>query len=272
MKISNNERMIQEYIYSIINENKKNVGELYERLVDPSGMIYLSSLKKLFKYFHLSKYLIDGTFSAKIPTTPFEDEDGNVIEDDFTERISLATSIPNAMEAVGEFRKHVYAVDIINFSGDDINTISLKKRLPICSKELSTPGNKFWAIQGDTTFSFYDWLTSEKNIKTVAKSMGVKFHDNKCSYNGLKFDLDELEDVIGGDIRDDIIRPSELPSKLKQQWYGCVPDAEQSDEHWVEHNLKLYYLGTLKNVSALGVTLSSDGKKIVKRALEYFME
>ena len=85
-----------------------------------SGFVKTSFLAELFRFFHLSSFSLHRskdtfTFNPRVTSRPYEDSDSFVIEDNFTPRISLATSIEDATEAlVASQSEHyyVYASDI----------------------------------------------------------------------------------------------------------------------------------------------------------------
>lgn len=87
------------------------------------------------KWFHLSSKNLGDTFEfvPRIPRSPFEDNEGVVIEDTITDRTSWAPSVEKAMEAItsdGVF--HIYAVE--NLPGD----VDLKKEIPKCTKRVGS--------------------------------------------------------------------------------------------------------------------------------------
>jgi len=194
------------------------------------------TLKKIFKYFHLSSERLNGNkpfrFTPRTPAIPYSDAEGNVIEDDFTNRVSLAPSVEKALEAL-QLSSHqktilyVYAVDFVEISDDDIPTISLKAHIKKCPRTNASPygGN----------FNIRDWL--EEQPPSLARSFDYNF-----------------------------IAPSLLPPKWRNQFYGCVPDAKETQELWSVQPVKMYYLGQLSTGNK--VSLSKDGIKIISRYLE----
>ena len=97
-------------------------------------------LEELFGYFHLSANQLHGnsrtfTFNTRVPKYPFEDDDHRVIEDDFTPRISLATTIHDAVDALSTEKGDkyfVYACDVESRVDDDIDAIPLNLQFRQC--------------------------------------------------------------------------------------------------------------------------------------------
>jgi hypothetical protein len=233
------DNVYKQYIRLIIESEENSNAEvehLYNKIV-VGGNINAVNLKKLFKYFHLSSNFVNDVFKAAPPKEPFTDNSGKVIEDDFTKRISLAPSIYDAYQALTNFRQYVYAADIINFGGDDINPLVVKKQIKVCKKQLGQDYGK--------NFSFKEWLVGNKD----------KFVGN---------DIEGVDELL-----DNFDRPSDLPDKFRNQWFGCVPDAEETGEIWSLQDLNLYYLGKLSR-SISSVKLSRVGQMVVKNALKYF--
>ena len=117
-----------------------------------------------FAHFHLSsKFLGEPTFTfnPKIPRYPFEDIDGNVIEDDFTKRISLAADIEDARDAVieqGGTCFYVYGIQ------EDTNIESVIDNRPDCP---TIPPNEY-----NTKFRIKKWLRN--NHPDVLNSFNLK--------------------------------------------------------------------------------------------------
>jgi len=110
---------------------------------DSPYTISARDLDRLFEWYHISSSWIGddvGTvMEPRVPRHPYEDEDGRVIEDEFDPRISLAPTIDKALEALGSAATgHIYAVDIKDKSGDEIET-----RVPYGSHCPSSPNNEY---------------------------------------------------------------------------------------------------------------------------------
>jgi len=203
----------------------------------------IKDLEQVYKYFHVSTTLLitdehnkTFTFTPRIPLEPFHDDDYNIIEDDFTKRISLAPKIKKCIEAIPEDdemeRVYVYGVDLKSDSSDDIETINLKTMLSSCPV---IKGKKY-----GKNFNLHDWLRalpeeSYKEIQTWFYKKTVK--DLPDLKREQEFNIESI------DLEEFIQAPSDLPDKYKKLFYACVPDADKSNEFWSLKNLKMDYLG-----------------------------
>ena len=72
----------------------------------------IDELQQHFTHFHLSRKYLGDTFrfTPRVPPEPFIDKDGNTIEDDFTERISLAADIEDARDAISDYGATYYYI------------------------------------------------------------------------------------------------------------------------------------------------------------------
>jgi hypothetical protein len=199
-------------------------------------VIRKSYLEELFRFFHLSTKKLHSknevfTFNPRIPNHPFQDADGYVIEDDYTKRISLATTINDAIEAIGEpivTYYHVYACDVESRLDDDIDAVSLKLQLGRCDTNLSSRNNKY-----GKNFDMYQYLKR-----------------NKLSLNKYRPEKD--------------IGPKNLPPRHKQKFFGCVPDSENHNEYWSLKDTTMYYIGICSiNTSEDVVILDKNGSNIL---------
>lgn len=217
----------------IINEAKINYG------LGPY-FVSIKRLEELFRFFHLSSNQLHKnaktfTFNPRVPKSPFEDDDYKVIEDNFTPRISLATKITDAIDALnvkkGKF--YVYACDIESRLDDDINAIPLNITIQKCKEE---------------------------------QNVGPEY--------GQDYKLDQFIDKYADDIKKKlkishpphgrIYSPNQLPPKLKKKWTGCVPDAELTNEYWSIKDTKMYYIGIIATGDT-HVKLSWQGKEILNK-------
>ena len=242
----------------IVKIKRKSAGTLNEaiklnntRIVNRH--IKVDRVEELFRFFHLSEKVLHKrtstfTFNPRVPRTPYQDGDGYRIEDDFTKRISLATTIQNAVDAISQEENlyyHVYASDIESRFDDDIDTIPLKLEVGRCKDTLSIPPNAF----------------NPKNTDTK----GYEYNSNYNLYKFIKYhNLPRPEEPdpktnfgasIGG--------PSGLPRKYRDMFYACVPDAENHNEYWSLKDTKMYYLG-IYDVGSDYIMLSAGGEKLIK--------
>jgi hypothetical protein len=209
--------------------------------------ILIEDLENLYKHFHISlQYIIDDeknkkmTFRIRIPSEPYKDYDGNIIEDDFTKRISLSDSVKKCLLAlpndVNNGMLYLYGIDLKKDNSDDIETISLKKMINKCPV---IKGKKY-----GEDFKLFDWLDSlskedYENIK-------------KFTYEDMTNDLPDIKNEVSYDefeMKDFIITPSDLPNKYRKMFFACVPDADKTNEFWSLNNLKMDYLGIIYDIN-----------------------
>lgn len=192
----------------------------------------ISAIEKIFKYFHLSSKRLGKTktFNPRVPARPWEDDDGNKTEDDFSKRISVAPSIALAAKALGDPDYYeVYAVDFLDIPTDDVEVFDLQARFKHCP---DSPGNKY-----GQRFNLRKWL------------------DRRAP--------DEEPDYV--DSRG--YGPVDLPPKLRQQFYGCVPDAMQTGEKWITKNVKMFHLGQ-SDLDDPWIALTHEAAKLIDRYLK----
>ncbi len=188
-------------------------------------------IEKIFTYFHIStKLLLDDdkdvfTFHIKAPKRPYKDIDGNIIEDDFTKRISLSTSIHDCFNSLDKTIRqgYLYGIDLKNDPNDNLDAINL------ATMQLKCP-----LIRGDyynDEFNLRDWILSldEYSKNEISKHL-------KNVYN-----INFVDDTTW----DSTISPSLFPEKYKNLFYACVPDADKHKEFWSTKNLKMVYIGKI---------------------------
>lgn len=204
-------------------------------------LIDIKNLEKTYEYFHISKKFLHNdetyqnfTFTVKRPKDPYLDTDGNVIEDDFTKRISLAKTIKECIGGMytnGNEELYVYAIDLKNNKSDDIDTINLKSVM-----------NKCPLLNGkyNTDFTLKEWLLSldEENIEELQY-----LYLKGLIKDGEAKEVDYIHSEIS--VEDFICAPSDLPEKFRKLFYACVPDADENNEFWSINNLTMDYVGEL---------------------------
>ncbi len=218
-----------------------------------TNKIKLSDIEALFKYFHVSKQKLNDdepfVFNPRIPNKPYKHK-GYVIEDDFTERISLATKVKEAAESVmaedGDMY-WVYAADIHSIASDDLNVVSLQVTLQKCKDNLDFEDNQY-----GREYDFGKFLMKHSKEPKLRKV--VKRIKKQVGYMG-KYHPEDTKDLINS--------PRELPSKLKKQWFACVPDAEDTNEFWSLENTKMYLLGSYTAYSDY-INLTDEGLKLIE--------
>lgn len=218
-----------------------------------TNSIKLSDVEELFKYFHVSKQKLNDNepfvFNPRIPNKPYK-HNGYVIEDDFTKRISLATKVKEAAEAVmaedGDMY-WVYAADIHSIASDDLNAVSLQVTLQKCKDNLDFEDNQY-----GREYDFGKFLMKHSREPELSKV--VKRTKKEIGYLG-KYHPKDTKDLINS--------PNELPPKLKNQWFACVPDAEDTNEFWSLENTKMYLLGSYTAYSDY-INLTDEGLKLIE--------
>jgi len=222
-------------IKSLLDKNK--IQESFDDEFDTSDVdtIPVTQVEEIFKYFHLSAKKLNGnqpfTFTKRVPKYPFEN-DGRVIEDDFTPRISLATRIKDATDALSGTSTdfyYVYAADVESRVGDDVKAIPLDLKFQKCKQNLDTEDNKY-----GPTYDFKKFIRQYSDNPKLNKIVD-KMKKNMSSGWG-EVDYLNPEKLV--------YSPAQLPSELKKKWYACVPDALETNEYWGLEDTRMYLLGT----------------------------
>lgn len=215
--------------------NEELIDQLSTKDSNGNRIMSSNTLSKIFKYFHISISELNRdqpfTFTPRVPSSPYGDINGNTIEDDFTNRVSLAPSVDKAIEAleldpseVGDYE--LYAIDFLEINDDNIKSVDLKAHLNKCPHTSDMPYN--------SNFSMKKWLLDKgENIPKIKNRIGVG--------------------------------PSNLPEKWKNQFYGCVPDAGKTSELWAVYPIKMYHIGRLLNSN--NISLSRNGSLVIDRYL-----
>jgi hypothetical protein len=222
-------------IKSLLDKNK--IQESFDDEFDTSDVdtIPVTQVEEIFKYFHLSANKLNGnqpfTFTKRVPKYPFEN-DGRVIEDDFTPRISLATRIKDATDALSGTSTdfyYVYAADVESRVGDDVKAIPLDLKFQKCKQNLDTEDNKY-----GPTYDFKKFIRQYSDNPKLNKIVDKM----KKNMSGGWGDVDYLnpEKLV--------YSPAQLPPELKKKWYACVPDALETNEYWGLEDTRMYLLGT----------------------------
>ena len=115
-------------------------------------------------HFHLSRKFLGEptfTFTPRTPSLPYQDHDGNTIEDDFTPRISLTADIEDARDALqgyGATYFYIYAVQ------QDNNIEQVENNIPDCPESYNAK------------FNMKKWLrkTSPNTLQTYKPSEEIK--------------------------------------------------------------------------------------------------
>ena len=238
-----------------LTESKKIKEVIESHLDEDEFFIPVSEVEEIFKYFHLSSIRLNGnepfTFTKRVPRNPFEN-DGRVIEDDFTPRISLATRIKDAIDALGgadadtDFY-YVYAADVESRVDDNVKAIPLVLKFQKCKQNLDTEDNKY-----GPEYDFKKFIRQHSDNPKLKKI--VNKAKKEINASGYGFSWQEAEKFI--------YSPKQLPSELKKKWYACVPDALETDEYWGLEDTKMYLLGTYLFGDDV-INLTPEGKDLI---------
>lgn len=220
-----------------IQELKKRIGEfLTEAPIRPKKegsklsdtVLTFDQLAKLWWWFHISDWYLGDIpkFTPRIPRTPARDVKFDIIEDDFTNRISVAPHLEDAMVALGGYPgKFVYAIDFRADPNDNVKAVDLSKKLRKCNAELSyidqKRGGKFPYLSKKWTFE--GWLRNF--LYTLSK-------DEKVTDRYLR-DLENSQ----------LNAPSDIPMPYRKIFKYCVPDADDTHEQWLTKPSTFIYIG-----------------------------
>ena len=178
----------------------------------------LATISDDYKYFHLSwgRFVIDKdgksfTFTPRVPENPFGWMNGS-IEDDFTPRISLSSTVKGCLDALPDDeedgRWYVYGTKQAD------NIISVRDYFEACPDDYGL------------AFNLRTWIESLPQEDQDAIKEYSEYLDMELSGKG-----------NWG------INVSDLPPKYRDLFYGCVPDAMQHDEYWSLEPITMDYLG-----------------------------
>ena len=188
----------------------------------------IDEVQQHFTHFHLSRIFLGEpkfTFTPRIPSEPFIDKDGSVIEDDFTKRTSLAADIEDARDAISDYGGtyyYIYATQ--KTTGID----SIEDNLPNCPKD-------------------------------PPKEYGDKFNMKKWLKKNEPQELSVLKAKRGHDIN---ISPAVLSPNIRKKFKGCVPDSNETHEEWSLTPLEMIFIGTIGEAGDI-VELSKAGADIM---------
>lgn len=218
----------------------KTLKEYYQWLLNEensiSSVVSHKELEKHFNAFHLSDDLLSSSsflFTPRVPRYPLDDKRQNGWEDDFTPRISLAPSITKAIDAGAE-GPYVYA-------GYVKNKTELAPRVDSC------PGGAQNIGPGGDAFTLGKYLSGIQDQMTPEEIGRI--------LDASRPPTDELLTIRK-------VPLSVLPSRIKQQFYLCVPDAKRTGEFVSLEPVTLLFLGTNTNQ---GVHLTPDALNYIKR-------
>jgi hypothetical protein len=182
--------------------------KLYEQINKTIEM-----LDNEYDYFHLSwdRYYIndDNRTFTLTPRVPDSPYgfQSGTKEDDFTKRISLSDSIKNCLYALPEDEDGTW--HIYGYKGDIPNIINTKETFKNCP------------IGYGKDFTFVEWISTLPSLE---------------------------QDEINNHIKDlDTVNTSDLPTKYRDMFYACVPDANENVEFWSLNPIKMDYLGYIES-------------------------
>lgn len=227
---------------------------LYEGM--STKAIDAEDLNKVFRYFHVSEQKLSKddyfTFTPRVPRYPLTDNEGNVIEDDFSKRISVAPNVRLALSALGtgafdhlDGWAHLYA---------GIGHPDVKAKTEGCPETDDMEyGEQFKLVRWLRQKMFDGDLSIED-----AQKLGMRIPPGLWPVGFKDPDWDPNRIPSG-------IKPSMLPTNLKTEFEHCVPDAEIHGENWLLKPTKLIYVGEIE-IATREILLSSAGLQAVKQA------
>tara|TARA_R110001592_G_scaffold11793_2_gene57691 strand:- start:2829 stop:12416 length:9588 start_codon:yes stop_codon:yes gene_type:complete len=193
----------------------------------------LATISDDYNYFHLSwdRFVIDKdgksfTFTPRVPEYPFGWMSGS-IEDDFTPRVSLSSTVKGCLDALPDDedgRWYVYGTKQTD------NIVSVRDYFEACPDDYGR------------SFEMIKWINSLPEEDQLI----IKNYDSPWTGRDLS-EIDFSEKYAE-------INVSDLPPKYRDMFYACVPDALQHDEYWSLEPITMDYLGYLT-----WYTLQPDG-------------
>jgi len=188
----------------------------------------IDEVQQHFTHFHLSRTFLGEptfTFTPRVPPEPFIDKEGNVIEDNFTKRISLAADIEDARDAISDYGATYYYIYATQKT-KDIDPVEYN--LPNCSKN-------------------------------PPKEYGENFNMKKWLNKNQPQELFTLKTKRGHILN---LSPAVLSPNIKQKFAGCVPDSNKTHEEWSLTKLGMVFIGTIGETGDV-VELSETGADIM---------
>lgn len=210
-------------LYSIIFENALDLRFRQPNLTGKKTTI--DELQQHFAFFHLSRRYLGKTFefTPRVPAEPAGDREADIIEDDFTPRISLAADIEDARDAIKEYGSTYYYI----YATQETKGIEpVEDNLPDCPKD-------------------------------PPKEYGIDFEMAKWLKKNHPQELSRLKKMKAG-----YLAPSKLQPNIKQQFQGCVPDAAETHEEWSLTPLTMLFVGTIGEAGDV-LELSKAGAEIM---------
>lgn len=201
-------------------------------------------LNRTFKAFHFSRDFRGNPtkLTPRVPQDPWMNDEGHVIEDDFSSRVSLGPTIEKAQQAIeGENRAYLYAGDVRKDPSDDFETLETDKQIKFCP---SSEANDY-----GPNFSITDWIDE-------------LFDEDLIDGETTEDIMDAMEDSGHGDFG-----PKDLPGSLQLDFTGCVPDARDTKELWSLKPVQMFHVAYNKKGD---LELTSHGAEILNRLMERF--
>lgn len=197
--------------------------------------VSFGKLDSIFRIFHLSQSVLGGdgdfVFTPRITNKPMTDPDGNVVEDDFTPRVSVGPTVQKCFDALHlsmhSVTGYLYAADVRMDPSDDVRVFDLQDSFEKCRTKLSSEENEF----------------------------GERFRFQKY-----------LNHTFGKEVEPGAFTtPGMLPDEYQIDWKGCVPDAMMTGEDWLLQPTRMFLIG---DASADGTVKLSPGTAQLLRSLE----
>ena len=205
---------------------------LYEGMSNQT--IDIGELNSIFDFFHISDQRLSMDdyfiFEPRVPRTPYVDAEGNITEDDFTKRVSVAPTVWSAIDAIDGFHNDMENGWMHLYAGKGTPDVDVSQEDCPEAKEM----------QYGPQFLLSKWL-QQKHLDGEMNDEEYK----KLSRTGL--------------------RPRMLPKKLRGEFENCVPDSMETQDMWLTKPTRLLYIGEL-NTASEEVILSNAVLSMARKA------
>ena len=211
-------------------------------------------LNKIFGFFHVSEQKLSHDdyfeFTPRLPRHPYSDFHGNVTEDNFTRRVSVAPTIELALKSIegqgdDEDWAHLYA----GFGQADTE-----------AKQKDCPED--FQQEYNTLFYLSTWLKNKLLDGDLSVDEAIRL--------GMQIPPELRTDGRGKGVYDPEhipkgLNPRLLPARLRDEFKQCVPDADETKEQWLTRPTEMIYVGELHLLDAQ-VLLSARALQLVRKA------
>jgi len=211
-------------------------------------------LSKVFSFFHVSEQKLSHEdyfeFTPRLPRHPYSDFQGNVTEDNFTRRVSVAPTIELALKSIeGQAEEedwvHLYA---------GLGQADTEAKQKDCPEDFQQEYN--------TLFYLSTWLKNKLLDGDLSVDEAIRL--------GMQIPPELRTDGRGKGVYDPEhipkgLNPRLLPARLRDEFKQCVPDADETKEQWLTKPTKMFYVGEVSLSSGV-VLLSTGALQLVTKA------